>query len=136
MRAPVWLAHARFDYGRMLLAETGRSVEATGSLSSARRIAADLGMRGILTSVDGLLGPQPSSETARPEHIPEPLSAREIEVLGLIVTGKSNREIAGALTISANTVANHVKSILAKTGAANRTEAASYAVKNGLAGQE
>jgi DNA-binding NarL/FixJ family response regulator len=60
------------------------------------------------------------------------LSQREVEVLRLVATGKSNREIADALYISLNTVATHVRNILTKTGTANRTEAAAYALRQGL----
>jgi DNA-binding CsgD family transcriptional regulator len=61
------------------------------------------------------------------------LSAREQEVLRLIAAGRSNPQIAEALVISLNTVQRHVSNILAKTGAANRTEAAVYARDRGLA---
>lgn len=60
------------------------------------------------------------------------LSQREVEVLRLIAEGKSNREIAEALSISLNTVATHVRNILTKIGAANRAEAAAYAVRHGV----
>jgi DNA-binding NarL/FixJ family response regulator len=60
------------------------------------------------------------------------LSIRETEVLRLIATGKSNPQIAAELVISLNTVQRHVSNILAKTGAANRTEAAGYARDRGL----
>ena len=60
------------------------------------------------------------------------LSQREVEVLHLLAVGKSNREIADALCISLNTVATHVRNILTKTGTANRTEAAAYALRRGL----
>jgi DNA-binding NarL/FixJ family response regulator len=53
------------------------------------------------------------------------MSARN-EVLRLVAGGKSNREIAGALTISLNTVARHISNIFDKIGAAT-TEAAAYA---------
>jgi DNA-binding NarL/FixJ family response regulator len=55
---------------------------------------------------------------------PDDLTAREIEVLRLIAIGRSNADIATVLSISLNTVATHVRNILAKTGCANRTEAA------------
>jgi pimeloyl-ACP methyl ester carboxylesterase/DNA-binding CsgD family transcriptional regulator len=61
-----------------------------------------------------------------------PLTPREIEVLRLIAAGRSNQEIAQELVISFNTVTNHVKNILGKTGTGNRTEAASYAFQHGL----
>ena len=59
------------------------------------------------------------------------LTPREIVVLRLLATGSSNREIASRLKISENTAANHVRSILLKTGAANRTQAATLAVSRG-----
>ena len=58
------------------------------------------------------------------------LNQREVEVLRLLAAGKSNREIADALCISLNTVATHVRNILTKTGTANRTEAAAYALRH------
>jgi predicted ATPase/DNA-binding CsgD family transcriptional regulator len=61
------------------------------------------------------------------------LSPRELEVLRLIAGGKSNREIATGLVISLNTVARHVSNIFDKIGATNRTEAAAYAHRAGLA---
>ena len=48
-------------------------------------------------------------------------------MLGLVARGLSNRQIGLELFISEHTAANHVRSILRKTGCANRTEAASYA---------
>jgi DNA-binding NarL/FixJ family response regulator len=56
------------------------------------------------------------------------LTPREIAVLQLVAHGSSNREIASRLKITENTASNHVRSILLKTGAANRTQAAMMAV--------
>jgi DNA-binding NarL/FixJ family response regulator len=61
------------------------------------------------------------------------LSVREIEVLRLLAAGKSNAQIAAELVISQNTVIRHVSNIFAKIGVENRTEAASYAHRQGLA---
>jgi len=69
---------------------------------------------------------------ARPAPKFDALTPREVEVLQLVAKGRSNQEIADELVISFNTVTNHVKSILAKTGTGNRTEAASYAHERGL----
>ena len=60
------------------------------------------------------------------------LSARECEVLALIVQGYSNQEIGEDLGIARNTVKNHLRSILTKLGVRNRAQAAAYAVSHGL----
>ena len=60
------------------------------------------------------------------------LSMREIEVLRLLVSGRRNREIAGALDITEGTVKLHVSSILGKLGVADRTEAVTVALQRGI----
>lgn len=80
----------------------------------------------VSRAIDGFL-----AETMQPAF-PDGLTAREVEVLRLIAVGKSNREIAAQLVISANTVARHISNIFAKTGVANRAEAASYANRHHL----
>jgi DNA-binding CsgD family transcriptional regulator len=57
------------------------------------------------------------------------LSERELEILRLVATGASNKEIAHQLYISTNTVKVHLRNIFSKVGAASRTEAALYAVR-------
>jgi DNA-binding NarL/FixJ family response regulator len=69
--------------------------------------------------------------TARPPA-PDGLSPRELQILRLVARGLSNREIGERLVVSEHTAANHVRSILRKTGCANRTEAAAYAYGRGL----
>lgn len=63
---------------------------------------------------------------------PAHLSARELEVLGLMAQGKSNHEIADALVISPSTVHNHISSILLKLQVENRVQAAVRAVRDRL----
>jgi two-component system, NarL family, response regulator DegU len=60
-----------------------------------------------------------------------PLSSRELEILRLVAAGRRNREIAIDLGISAQTVKNHLTSILHKLGVPNRTRAVTYAVRQG-----
>ncbi len=60
------------------------------------------------------------------------LSARESQILGLVVNGYSNQEIADELGIAHNTVKNHLRSILSKLGARNRAQAAALAVSRGV----
>src|SRR5579859_353918 len=69
----------------------------------------------------------------RAARYPDGLTEREVEVLRLLAQGKSNQQIAADLDISLHTAGHHVGNILAKTSAANRTEAASYAFQRGLA---
>lgn len=61
----------------------------------------------------------------------EPLSKREMEVLGELTKGMSNKEIASELGISHQTVKNHVTSILRKLGVEDRTQATLYALRRG-----
>ena len=63
----------------------------------------------------------------------EVLTEREIEVLGLVAQGCSNREISDLLTISEATVRTHVSNILSKLNLCSRTQAALYALRRGLA---
>lgn len=63
---------------------------------------------------------------------PDVLTGRETEILGLMATGKANKEIARALQIGEKTVKTHVSNILAKLGVQSRTQAALYAVRSGI----
>jgi len=57
----------------------------------------------------------------------EPLSERELEVLGLLAVGRSNQQIAEELVVALDTVKKHVSHVLDKLGAANRTQAVARA---------
>ncbi len=74
-----------------------------------------------------------SSGESRSTKLHEELTRREKEVLCEIAAGKSNKEIASTLVITEKTVKTHVSNILSKLEVADRTQAALYAVKNGLA---
>jgi two-component system, NarL family, response regulator LiaR len=75
-------------------------------------------------------------EMSRPSQKPptdDPLTEREVEVLKLVAQGNSNQDIADELIISEATVRTHVSNILSKLHLASRTQAALYALKEGLA---
>jgi DNA-binding NarL/FixJ family response regulator len=73
---------------------------------------------------------RPSSSVA--DAPTEPLTGRELDVLRLLGTGATNRDIAERLSLTEGTVKNYISAILAKTGLHDRTQAALYAVRRGL----
>jgi DNA-binding NarL/FixJ family response regulator len=81
--------------------------------------------------VAALAGDEPAAAAAA--ALPDELTPREAEVLGLIAAGRTNAEIAEALVVSAATVKSHVNHIFAKTGVRDRAQAVVYAYENGLA---
>jgi DNA-binding CsgD family transcriptional regulator len=129
--ARTWTAHTAYEYGRMLL---GRGVvddrdRAVMELGTALTLAGEIGMTSLEARVAAL-----GATVEPPPRLPDGLSAREAEILTHVARGLSNRQIGQALHISEHTTANHVRSILRKTGCANRTEAAAYAHRRGLVG--
>jgi DNA-binding NarL/FixJ family response regulator len=79
-----------------------------------------------------LLHPDVARLLAMGDQRPAELTARERDVLAEVARGRSNREIARALTLSEKTVKTHVSSILGKLGVQDRTQAALHAVRTGL----
>lgn len=107
------------DAGRVEIASALRSAAAGQSTFDAtvsRRLVAALG----------------GAEQPRRRGNPDGLTAREVEVLGLIADGLSNAEIANQLFISETTVKTHINNSFAKIGARNRAEAVRYAFREGL----
>lgn len=76
--------------------------------------------------------PAGRSAVTTPMALIDPLTSREVQVLTLVAQGLRNRDIARRLVISEYTAANHVRSILMKTGCANRTQAARFATIHAL----
>lgn len=134
-----WPAWSRFAHARMLL-ERGRAADtarAAELLDTAARAAVRHGLPGLTHRIDDLrdahahaLAPDGSVD------LPAGLSERELDVVRLVAVGLSNREIGQRLFISPHTAANHVRSILMKTGSANRTEAAAFAHRHHLVGDK
>jgi DNA-binding NarL/FixJ family response regulator len=94
-------------------------------LAAARRTFEQLGARSDLARLDAL-----TSRTRRDRS--GPLTPREVEVLVLVATGKTNRVIAGDLAISEKTVARHVSNIFVKLGLSSRSAATAYAYEHDL----
>jgi DNA-binding NarL/FixJ family response regulator len=69
---------------------------------------------------------------AAPQPLAEPLSGRELDVLGQLASGRSNKEIASELGIAEGTVKNHMSNVIGKLGALDRTQAALRARELGL----
>jgi DNA-binding NarL/FixJ family response regulator len=97
-------------------------------LRNAENAAAALG----LVALGRRVGQRIAELDVPAQTAPDDLTVRELEVLRLMAIGRGNADIALVLSISLNTVATHVRNILAKTGCANRTEAAAYAMRHGL----
>jgi LuxR family maltose regulon positive regulatory protein len=101
------------------------------------RLLYDAAARGLAPEYAGrLLAAFPDIGPAQPKRPPddmvEPLTARELEVLGLIAEGRSNREIAAELYVSVNTVKVHCSNIYGKLGVKSRTQATAKAETLGI----
>lgn len=129
MGAATWLAHTAYEYARLSLVRPGGDrARADALLGEAAGLAERIRMPGLLGRIGAL-----ESTVAAVDVLPDGLSPREVQILALVAQGLSNRQVGAVLSISEHTAANHVRSILRKTGCANRTEAASYAHLHGLA---
>jgi NarL family two-component system response regulator LiaR len=92
-----------------------------------------------VTSLHPTIARKLIQEISQPPKLPpteKPLTDREAAVLKLIARGLTNQQIAESLVISVRTVRFHVSNILGKLHLANRTQAALYAIQEGLAGTE
>ncbi|PZG01508.1 response regulator [Micromonospora deserti] len=106
-------------------------------LAQAVRLA-NAGVAQLDSSITASLAAALASGGARfvaPPPAPRPdevLTAREIDILGLVATGSTNREIASRLFLSEGTVKNHISRILGRLSLRDRTQAALYARDHGL----
>jgi DNA-binding CsgD family transcriptional regulator/tetratricopeptide (TPR) repeat protein len=106
-----------------------RRGDRSGAASLRGRAEATVRARGAAPVAAGLA---PAAAPSRAASVPPggALSARELEVLGLVAAGLTNREIAEALSIAEKTAINHVTHIFDKLGVSNRAAAASWAIRN------
>jgi len=144
---PYPLAVARWRAAEALLARRVDRARAAELLGRGHATASSLGaepLRGELERLARLgrvdlrpRGPaDPAADPAAAAVAALGLTPRELEVLALVAVGRSNRQVADALFISAKTASVHVSNILAKLGVASRVEAAAVAHRHGLlAGQ-
>jgi DNA-binding CsgD family transcriptional regulator len=134
-RVDAWtLAGARVRLVEALVL-AGQRDAARDELATAHRIISDLGTEPLREQLERLASrariplPGVASSAADPAS---GLTARELEVLTLLASGRTNREIGEALFISPKTASVHVSNLMMKLGVANRTEAASRARERGL----
>jgi DNA-binding CsgD family transcriptional regulator len=127
------LAWTLYDYAKALLDTGGPDDRERAAilLHEGHDLSSQLGMRTLRAAIASFR----QRYGLRLARKPVGLTRRELEILGLLSLGRTNKEIADALCISSNTVAVHVARVLSKTGSSNRTEAASYAVRHHLIGE-
>jgi DNA-binding NarL/FixJ family response regulator len=116
-----------------------KSVGAAELVDAVRRVAAGDGVlapevtrRVLAASVSAPGGPAPADATAAPPPGLDLLTTREREVLVLLARGRSNQQVADALTVSETTAKTHVSRVLAKLGCRTRLEAAALAHRAGV----
>ncbi len=129
---PPWAARIRHRLGRALLA-TGQREEGMRELRKAHEVLARLGLAGALDLArEDLRGigvrPPPRAVATGAAG----LTGRELEIARMVATRKSNKEIGGALQISARTVSTHLSNIFLKLSVGSRGELADYVRQNGL----
>ena len=139
------LYRADYDHGLAAAREALGDTAFTSAWGEGRKMTLE---EAVAYALDEPTPPQKEEEGAHPpttgaahaeakapsEPYPEGLTARETEVLGLLAGGKTNKEIASELVLSASTVQRHVANVYAKIGARGRAEATAYALSRGIAG--
>jgi two-component system, NarL family, response regulator YdfI len=123
-----WIADALRSGIKGLLPNDAIAVEIVAAITAA----AD----GIVTlhpeMIDALLSAFPTVSRALPTTAEQPLTPREIEVLGMLAEGLGNKAIAKRLNLSEHTVKFHISSIFAKLNVSSRTEAVTIGVRQGF----
>lgn len=127
--------HAPYERALALLAmaelrAATREIEAAHTLlDEVRTLCTPLDARPALARTDALAAQFATPSAASPPY-PNGLSAREVDVLRLIATGRNNGEIADALFLSVRTVERHITNLYAKIAARGRADATAYALRH------
>ena len=124
LRAPYEAARVRVLLGRACR-RLGDADTARMELDAARVVFEEVGAHPELARLDQLMPQKQACHTGE-------LTAREVQVIRLVATGQTNRQIAAALVISEKTVARHVSNIFTKLGVSNRAAATAYAYEHAL----
>ncbi|MFF8773904.1 response regulator [Kitasatospora sp. NPDC015120] len=121
---------------RGYLTKDAGAEEIARAIADVRSGAAGLAPQVQLRLLERLSGdaPAPAGGPAAQAELPDGLTAREAQVLGLIAQGLSNTEIARRLYVSPATVKTHINNLFAKTGVRDRAQAVAYAFRNGITG--
>jgi len=125
---PSWTARSLRAGLRAILARDSATADILAAIHAANR-----GLVMLDPEVAEALGNVPRFESTQASvGIPEQLTPREVEVLRLLAEGLGNKEISSRLGVSEHTAKFHISSILAKLGAASRTEAVTIGIRMGL----
>jgi DNA-binding NarL/FixJ family response regulator len=104
-------------------------------LDAARKVFAHLGAAPDVAVVDAMIAePAPAATATRHAPATHGLTARELEVVRLVASGKTNKAIAGELFLSEKTVDRHVSNIFTKIDVPSRAAATAWAFKHGIVG--
>jgi DNA-binding CsgD family transcriptional regulator len=126
-------AHAWMDrgcpYDAAIAQLSGDVTAVEAALATFRRLGARAAARRAQQRLTALRGPTSRSQRADTLSDPDGLTRREREVLILVAAGRSDAEIATALSISRKTVGHHVAAVLTKLGVDNRTQAAAHVLQ-------
>ena len=120
------------EWGPRALRLGARGVLSQASGAAELAAAIEAAAAGLVALPPELIGSVAARAPRLAEAAPQPLTAREVEVLGLLAAGLGNKTIAGRLGISEHTVKTHVTSLFAKLGVSTRAEAVAVAVRQGL----
>jgi predicted ATPase/DNA-binding CsgD family transcriptional regulator len=123
------VALAMCSLGRTMI-KTGKRNHGLAMLRESERLAAEIGDELRLSEARSALASAENAPATR--TLPDGLTARQAEILTLLASGLSNRDIATRLTLSAGTVERHLANVYRKLGVTNRVGATRYALAHGL----